>query len=315
MPLSLFIPDFSRRFRAAGAPRLPALERMRARAGSRHAADPQGFLAPIFGLDPGDLAAAPFMRFADAGRPEPGYWLCADPVHLAPDRDRLVLMTEPLLGVESAEAEALVAGFNDLYAADGWQLEARRTAHWYLRCPRPLAAITHDPDAIAGGGILQFMPSGDDADDLKRLMNEVQMLFHTHAVNRSREEAGRPPINSLWLWGGGELPKQHAAGSRQVWTAAPLLSGLALWSGAQPDPVPESWDSSSHAASGVLDLAGCSPEELEQRWFAPLLSSLQRGALDEVNIYLGGLERFNLSSSAARRFWRRGGPIALAIDE
>lgn len=313
MPLSLFISDFSRRFRAAGATRLPALERMRARARDRRAPDVDGFLAPIFGLDTGEFAEAPFMRLADTGLMDSGYWLCAYPVHLAPDRDQLVLMTEPFLGVESQEAAALSAAFNDLYGAEGWQLEATRMARWYLRCPRPLSVVTHDPDVVAGGGVLEFMPSGDDADELKRLTNELQMLFHTHAVNRLREEAGRPPINSLWLWGGGVLPERRAVPPRQTWAATPLLRGLALWSGVQPESLPESWTRLS--GNGVVDLTGHDPEELEYRWFAPLLSSLQRGALDVLDVYLGGLESVALSPHAARRFWLRGGPIVLATDE
>ena len=313
MSLSLFIPDFSRRFRAAGAPRLPALERMRARASDRRVVDPRGFLAPLFGLDTAELAEAPFMRLADAGRADPGYWLCADPVHLAPDRDQLVLMTEPLLGVEAEEAAALAAAFNDLYSAEGRQLESGQAGRWYLRCPRPLSVITYDPDAVAGGSVLEFMPSGADAGQLKRLMNEVQMLFHTHAVNRLREEAGRPPINSLWLWGGGVLPEWRAVPPRQVWAATPLLRGLALWSGIQPESLPESGTGLS--GTGVFDLTGQDPEELDYRWFAPLLSALQRGALDVLDVYLGGLGSFVLSRNAARRFWRRGGAIALATDE
>jgi hypothetical protein len=41
-----------------------------------------------------------------------------------------------------------------------------------------------------------------------RLVNEIQMFMHQHAVNQDRQETGLLPINSIWFWGAGELPEQ-----------------------------------------------------------------------------------------------------------
>src|SRR5690348_7384745 len=118
MPCSVFIPDFQHRYAAEGGPRLPALERLVARA-TRHALPaPAAFLAPLFGLEPRQLAVAPFMHLADSGMADNGYWLCADFVHLAPDRDQLVLMPQELLQTVPEELTALVAAFNALYGAE-----------------------------------------------------------------------------------------------------------------------------------------------------------------------------------------------------
>src|SRR5579863_7481424 len=88
MPCSVFIPDFKRRFVAAGEPRLPALERMVARATRREAPSAAEFLAPLFGLLPQQLVPAPFMHLADSGQGDGAYRLCAAFVHLAADRDQ-----------------------------------------------------------------------------------------------------------------------------------------------------------------------------------------------------------------------------------
>ena len=48
----------------------------------------------------------------------------ADPVHLRPDRDRLILFDSRNLGITHEEAGALVGLFNGHFAADGMRLQA-----------------------------------------------------------------------------------------------------------------------------------------------------------------------------------------------
>lgn len=307
MPCSLFIPDFEHRYAAAGEPRLPALERLVARAVRHVEPTPAGFLAPLFGLEPRQLAPAPFMYLADSGVPDGGYRLCADFVHLAPDRDQLVLMPQELLQAVPEELTTLVAAFNALYGAEGWKLE-RIQGRAYLCCPRPLDVVTTEPAAVAGRAVLDHMPSGADAGLLKQLMNESQMLFHTQAVNRAREDADRPLINSLWLWGGGALPVTAPA-RRPSWVSGdlPLLRGLAAWSGRAVDA--EGSDGPGEdvlLGSTSMDIAA-----MEHDWFAPSLAALKRGSLKELDLYLGGLGLFSLNPAEARRFWCR--PRALAV--
>jgi hypothetical protein len=41
---------------------------------------------------------------------------------------------------------------------------------------------------------------------LRRLQNEMQMLFYTHPVDDERARRGATPVNSFWLSGAGRLP-------------------------------------------------------------------------------------------------------------
>jgi hypothetical protein len=150
------------------------------------------------------------------------------------------------------------------------------------------------------------MPVGPDAPRLKSLMSEVEMLFHTHAVNTAREEAGRPPINSLWFWGGGRLPAATGVAPVQIVSGLPLVRGLARWAGREAvvaaavrDIGPESL-----IALRADDLAA-----LERDWFAPLFAALKDGRLTRLDIHIGGLGDFMLDRSGAQRFWRRGRPL------
>lgn len=301
MPATLFIPGFLRVHQASGRPRLAVLERMLGRAASLPTRHTLPYLASMFGLE--SIAAAPFMRLTDGGAPDAGYWLQADPVHLAPDRDQLVLMPPALLEISKEETQALAKAFAATYGAEGWHLEFPHPGRGYLRAPKPLDVRTHDPEPFVGGPVLAAMPTGPGGRGLKQLMNETQMLFHTHPVNSAREEAGRPAINSLWFWGGGVLPLAAGKVPARVVGDLPLLRGLALWAKAET----ASFRDAAQVQEG--DLIGLDAEDLEaleQDWFGPLYAKVKSGAIRHLDIHLEGLGDFALSSGGARRFWRPG---------
>lgn len=307
MPCIVQIPNFRHRLESEGPPRLPALERLLARGMCLPDTSSAALLAPLFGLETASFAPAPFMHLGDTGAWDEGWWMRADPVHLAPDRDQLVLLPGDLLQVERRETEALAQAFNELYGSEDWHLEMADVVRGYLRTPKPFDAVTHDPEPIAGRSVLESMPAGPEGAVLRRLMNEVQMLFHAHPVNQAREDVGQPLINSLWLWGGGSLPAFTGRAPAQVAASTPLLRGLALWAGRDSEP--------------LKDVAGLNPDSLvlleahdlqalERDWFAPLFDLLRTGNLDSLTLQLGGVGTYAISSTGARRFWRRSLPLS-----
>lgn len=299
MPTSLIIHGFLRAHQAAGRPRLPALERMLGRATALPTRRTYPYVASLFGLE--DIALAPLMRLADGGASDQAYWLRADPVHLAPDRDQLVLTPPAVLEVSREETQALAAAFHATYGGDGWHLEFPHPWRGYLKAPKPLDVITHDPARFVGGPVLAAMPEGPDGQGLKQLMNETQMLFHTHPVNSTREEAGRPAINTLWFWGGGVLPSPtHKKPVRTVGDLL-LLRGLAIWAGLQSTH----FDNAAQVQEGdLIGLQSDDLEGLEHDWFGPIFAKVKAGAIRHLDIHIEGLGDFTLSTGAARCFWR-----------
>jgi hypothetical protein len=47
--------------------------------------------------------------------------------------------------------------------------------------------------------IQAYMPQGQDAQKLRQVMNQVQMLMHEHPVNQQRLKDGLPELNSIWF--------------------------------------------------------------------------------------------------------------------
>ncbi len=280
--------------------RLPALELLLAR-GRSSAGDAQGYfswLGAAFGIEP--LPAGALS--ASAG----GFWLRADPVHLHLLRDRMVLL--PVSGLRPDEADQLVAALNRHFAG----------THEF-RCPLPDCWVVRmAPAAIDTLGTLPTREvAGKDFDahlpgaPWPALLNEIQMVLHEHPVNEAREQ----PVNSVWLWGPGELPLAASSRWRSLTANEPVALGLARVAGIGhrvPPRTGSSWLASATPQDGqhlvVLDSAAAA---LEADWFAPLLEALRSGRVGMLTIQVpdAGLS-FETTRPDLRRFWRR--PRALA---
>ena len=155
------------------------------------------------------------------------------------------------------------------------------------------------------------LPQGADALLVHGWVNEIQMLLHEHPINAAREARGALAVNSLWLWGAGQLVQPRMQASASVWTEDPLLRGLARASGLPvyaPPASAEDW--LAHAETGehwiLLDAAATSREDqasdwredaerLERLWFAPLLAALSARRLSKLTLathYRGQALRF-----------------------
>lgn len=211
-------------------PRFPVIERLLARADRSPAAIGYGEnLFQLFGVQrsaEADLPTAALAYLADTGRPPEAVVYHADPVHLRPDQDRLLLFDRPTADLTDTEAAAFVDAVNRHFAEDGWRLEAPTPARWYLHLDKSPRLRTQPLQHAVGRNIDLFQPQGDDAGYWQRCLNEVQMLFHGLAVNLQRESAGRLPVSGLWLHGGGRLPATASNRFAGIETDDPVLGGL-----------------------------------------------------------------------------------------
>jgi len=314
-------------------PPVPALERLLGR-GHRlpaPAADPLEGLAGRFGIrrELGhDLPSAPLCRLADhPAADSSGQWLHADPVHLRPDRDQLLLFDARHLALDRGEAGALIAELNDHFHAEGLRFEAPVPDRWYLRLDAAPGIRTRPLHAVAGRGVGPFLPEGEGRTRWVRLLNEAQMLLHHSEVNRARERSGRLTVSGVWFWGGGRLPARPLrADYGAVLAGHPLALGLARAAGIEGRALPEVvgepiadqpgkallifWDRvwpavlDADAAAWVRRL-----EELE-RFAAQLMVLLRKGRIDRLDLDPCDGSLFEVTRRGLRRFWRRSPPLA-----
>jgi hypothetical protein len=290
--------------------------------------------ARLFGLaGSAPLPLAALRRLGEAGAepPAPGsHWLCADPVNLAFSREHLLLhdfADDAADAPDRAEAAALVAALNDSFAERG-RFEVCTPTRWYLRLAAPTHATFYPLHDAVGRPIRHFLPEGEGARLWQRTMNEAQIVLHNHPLSRAREAAGRRAVNSLWLWGAGELDDAPRAPLPAVQATDPLTIGLARAAGVEPrrpEPAAALGGDTLVVLDGLLrpaqqldlDAWRAGLEALERDWFAPLAEALRRGRLQTLRLTApGDRGTLELVVRAADRwkFWRQPQSFAALLQ-
>lgn len=256
------------------------------------------------------LAAAAAI---DDGRAAAAWRL--DPVHLHVGRDHLVLTDPSALAVDAADAAALAAAIEPLFADEGLGLDVAAPGRWYLHERDPARALrlrTRPLSGATGRNVDAWMPTGDDARRWRRMVNEVQMTWHAHPVNEARAERGLPAVNSLWIEGRvptGDDPRTRAAA--RIAARAPASAALRVDAGAAGAIVV---DARLHDAT----LAG-DPQRWAAAWraleadtFAAIVQAGDPWTAGGRIVLAGdaGWRELDVSARPDWRFWRRPDPAA-----
>lgn len=261
--------------------RAPFLEKWLARsdvqrAQARSATD---WLATAFALpQPAPVAA---IALAAEGEQAEGTWLRADPVHVRIDREHTTLHSAAVLEIERTEADALVATLQRHFAADGFEFRAAAPDRWYVRVPAGEVPDAMPLDEALGRNVQKVMPIGKGRIKWPTALTEAQMVLGEHPVNIARNSAGRPPINSIWLWGGGERPRQLAMPYASVLADDAFARGLGAVSGARVSASP----------TALRNLTALSPADSVLAMSDAAQRAIQRGAANEWIAAVNGLDR------------------------
>ncbi|HOK06273.1 MAG TPA: cofactor-independent phosphoglycerate mutase [Syntrophales bacterium] len=106
------------------------------------------------------------------------------------------------------------------------------------------------PHDITGRPTKAYLPRGDGAGFILRVMEEAKGHLRAHPVNLARLEKGKRPANAIWLWGQGRAPRMKTIEERfglkgAVISAVDLLNGIGVYAGLSPIRVP--------GATGYID--------------------------------------------------------------
>lgn len=235
----------------------------------------------------------------------PTVWIAAaDPVYLEPRLDHLCLhalhgehMPTSDLRQIFDYLQARLAG-NDRYGF------ARVGACAYVRADKPLPTARESAWVIDGQPPNEHLPGGAQTTSHHALLGEVEMALHEHAVNQRRESEALPPVNSLWLWGGGYAPEQDTEPRPPLFADDPLLQGY--WR--SKTAVVEDWPGSitaclEAAVAGFVAVPAASDDV--QCCLLELRAALQSGRISKLTLLLDDGHRLELLQSDAWKFWRR----------
>jgi hypothetical protein len=191
-------------------------------------------LARLLGL-PAEPGRVPWAAFETRTFATPCGWV--KPCHLQVGTDQVLLGDPALLALSDDDSRALMEAARPYFAEDGIQL-AWYPAGW-LATGEPLRDLpAWSMDRLIGRNItpelLQEAARTPNAfaSKLRRLQNEMQMLFYTHPVNDARMQRRQPLVNSFWLTGVGVLdglpaPQPHVVVENGLYASALALDEAA----------------------------------------------------------------------------------------
>lgn len=263
-----------------------------------------------FRLRPAGWPIAAITRQADVGDADSAGWLRADPAWVRAEMNgaRLFAIGEGL-HVTQADVDALLPALRPVFGDAGFALDAPVPSRWYLRLPREThLPVFVDPDMALGADLLDYLtdPEADQAliRRWRALLNEVQVVLHAHPHNERRVASGRPPINSLWFWGGGLLPDHVTSESAVVQSDDSVLCAMTAASGSALSSLPSRF--ALPITDTLIDLrAARDLRLLAEDWLIPAIMALRDGGLGGVRLDFEDGSGYRLERRQRWRFWRR----------
>ena len=256
-----------------------------------------------FELLPRGWPVAALTRAFDANDAPASTWLRADPAYVRPDiNGARLLASGDALQLDVVEAEAFIAALRPTFGDAGMPIDAPRPARWYLRLPREakVAAMTAPSEAL-GADLFEHLPEGPEGRRWRALLSEAQVLLHQHPMNAERMAAGKPPVNSLWFWGGGVLPDHVTTAHAIVHSNEITVRSLAQVAGSHGEDLPTRF-----AGTGLFDLREMRDlHQLCDLWLDPAFDAVRDGLLASVHVDCEDGTDWTLLRSQRWRFWRK----------
>jgi hypothetical protein len=248
------------------------------------------------------------MRMWGQTGDRPTVWIAgADPIYLEPRRDRLSLHALGPSELSGGELQTLIDHLQSMLGDGASYGFARVGSFAYLTAAEPFATADLPALAIDACSPDHFLPAGSRAAGHRRLVSEIEMALHEHAVNLARESAGRAPANSLWLWGGGHAPEQVTEPLLPLYADDHLLHGYWLSKTAHCERWPGSIDDCF--AASVAGFAAVVPRDSALSSLVTLRHALGSGRLSALTLLFENGIRADVRRSHALRIWRRSNSL------
>lgn len=265
--------------------------------------------ARVFDILPRGWPVAAVTRQRDAGDAAvtASAWLRADPAYVRPDINGARLLAYgQALALTREEVDELLRPLRPLFGDAGFPIDAPSTSRWYLRLPREARLPTFNgPDEALGADLFEHLPEGPEGRRWRALLSEAQVVLHNHPVNSQRAASGRPPVNSLWFWGGSTLPDHVTTLYTTILSDDDAVQAFAAVAKASAAALPPRYAAATGERS-LFDLRrsrDLSP--LQSQWIEPSLGDLRAGAIDTLVLDFSDGARFTLRANQRWRFWRR----------
>lgn len=246
----------------------------------------------------------------------PTVWIAAaDPVYLEPRLDHLCLHALQRDAMPVGELGELFDYLQQRLAGKERYGFARIGAYGYIRASKPIQTAKSPPYVIDQQLPNDYLPAGDKTGTYHSLRGEVEMALHEHDVNMRRQEGGLPPVNSLWLWGGGFAPEKEVVPHPPLYSNDPLLKGYWYSKTGVTADWPGSIDECLEASvAGFVAQPVAGDADRVARYLHQLRGALNSGRLRAVTLIFGRRSQVQLHRSDRWKVWRRSSGLFGAAE-
>ncbi len=263
----------------------------------------EALLRDVFTFD-GPLAAAAQTRQVDVGDAGDKLWLRADPAWMRADMSTARMFAHGELGVSASEIAALTPNLFELFAEHGLAFDAPTSTRWYLECPDSISIPDFaDPDDALGDDLRLHALAGSEGKFWRVLSNDIQVLLHNHPVNQSRVTRGAAPVNGLWFWGGGYLPKTVTSDADAYFGDDSLAIALAR-AATVPTHSLDAFATGVKTNNAIIDLRELRGDALSAALDKFVADGVGTGQ-SKLDLVFSSGERHRYMPSHRWRFWRR----------
>jgi len=249
--------------------------------------------------------------------PEKKNILCADPVHIQTGIDQMLLHPIAWDVICPKETADIIQKLNLHFAQDDFFFEVseKHNGHWYLiydKVKQSIPLSTTPLSDMLGQDVFKHLPKSDTL-NWHQLLNETQMLLHPSPLEETQKNAGDLPINSVWLWGGGEAydePLKHNIDT--IFGNTAISATTAFAADCQHQPLPDTIEPLLEGTNLLLldklilpavqdqpILWHKSLNHLSEHYLRPLYQKWRENVLD-INLYTCDGRHFEVRK---RHFW------------
>lgn len=160
------------------------------------------------------------------------------------DREKAIMDDYSAGHISTVEAHQLISAINESLSNDEFRfypgVSYRHLMVWHKGIKDIECVPPHD---ITGKPIGDYLPIGNGAEYLQRLMRSSVDILLNHEVNKVRINNNKKVANSIWLWGQGKKPKmptffEKYALKGALISAVDLTKGLGVYAGFKVINVP-----------------------------------------------------------------------------
>jgi len=333
---NLFWPDVSQSEIYNDLP-MPSLEKILSKSFStqNQSQEMEAWLCKVFNVEKqqNNWPIAPIMLHTDdpsLAKTSKDYWIRADPVHLRIEQNHIMLADSQIFQISKEEAGQITRDLNINLGNQDFSFLPLRPDRWYIQKSRALEVQTYTLSQVTCMNINNFLPTGNESITWHRIFNEIQMLLHEHPINQARESRGELAINSVWFWGGGNMPQSIHSPYSHVWSDDDLPRALSLASHTNHSKLPSSateWLQAGIVGNHLMVLDALlskakyknaygwreTLKDMEQNWFSPLYAALKKGKINQLTITTlnkNSSQDFVIMRSNSWKFWLRPKPLS-----